>query len=86
VLSGAALSSSSAPSSVPTEGTDLLTGSQVEAALQAELEESVQSLGSRGVELQSQITPLPPIAENMLPTLQQVLQNLVSNAAAASPS
>ncbi len=85
VLSGDSLTSTAKVEPEASEGSEMLSGIQAAAALEATLKESANSLDSHMIQLENRLQALPPIPRRVLATLQKVLQSLVSNAIAASP-
>ena len=85
LLSGESLTSTTKVEPEASEVSEMLSGNQVAAALEATLKESANTLDSHTIQLENRLQALPLVPRRVLATLQKVLQSLVSNAIAASP-
>jgi len=85
VLSGESLNSTARIEPEANEGSEMLSGSQAAAAVEAALKEYTNNLNSHTIQLENRLEALPLVPRGVLATLQKVLQSLVSNAIAASP-
>ncbi len=85
LLSGESLTSTTKVEPEASEVSEMLSGNQVAAALEATLKESANTLDSHTIQLENRLQALPLVPRRVLATLQKVLQSLLSNAIAASP-
>ena len=86
VLSSEVLAPTAKVEPEASEGSEMLSGIQAAAALEATLKESAtNTLDSHTIQLENRLQALPSVPRRVLATLQKVLQSLVSNAIAASP-
>ena len=85
VLSGESLTPTTKVEPEASEGSEMLSGIQAAAALEATLKENTNTLDSHTIQLENRLQALPLVPRSVLATLQKVLQSLVSNAIAASP-
>jgi len=85
VLSGESLTPTAKVEPEASEGSEMLSGIQAAAALEATLKESANTLDSHTIQLENRLQAIPSIPRRVLATLQKVLHSLVSNAIAASP-
>ena len=85
VLSGVVLAPSAKVEPNSNEASEMLSGSQAAAAVEAALKEYTDNLNSHTIQLENRLESLPLVPRGVLATLQKVLQSLVSNAVAASP-
>jgi signal transduction histidine kinase len=85
VLSGVVLAPFPTAEPEVKEESEMLTGAQAAAAIEATLKAITNNLDSHTIQLENRLEALPLVPPSVLATVQKVLQSLVSNAIAASP-